>query len=286
MNVVRVRGLHKYYGDLHAVKGVDLEVEEGSIHAILGPNGAGKTTTIKCLLGILKPQKGEIEVLGSSDPEKVLSSISYVPEEKEFYEFLTPVKAVRFCERFVEKFDPSKAMELIKEFRLPENARIGTFSHGMKTQLYLALALAQDASLFVFDEPTWGLDPIVRNVVLDIIRELSGERTVLYTSHILPEVEKIADKVSIMVRGRFVFHGELEEAKRNFKYVVFDTKVDLPKNLVVATIKKTGAFIAVVYGEDNLKKVKELYPGKARVEEMNLEDIFMSLVRGDSNDDE
>ncbi|HCZ06421.1 MAG: type transport system ATP-binding protein [Thermotogota bacterium] len=286
MNVVRVKGLHKYYGDLHAVKGVDLEVEEGSIHAILGPNGAGKTTTIKCLLGILKPQKGEVEVLGSSDPEKVLSSISYVPEEKEFYEFLTPVKAVRFCERFVEKFDPSKAIELIKEFRLPENARIGTFSHGMKTQLYLSLALAQNASLFVFDEPTWGLDPIVRNVVLDMIRELSGERTVLYTSHILPEVEKIADKVSIMVRGRFVFHGELEEAKRNFKYIVFDTEVDLPRNLVVATIKKTGAFIAVVYGEDNLQKVKELYPGKARVEEMNLEDIFMSLVRGDSNDDE
>lgn len=283
MIVVKVGDLHKYYRNVHAVRGGSLEVEKGSVHAILGPNGAGKTTTIKCILGLLRPQSGEIHVLGSSKPEKVISKISYVPEAKEFYEFLSPVKAVRFCEKFVEHFDPSKALQLIKEFKLPENAKIGTFSHGMKTQLYLSLALAQNAELFIFDEPTWGLDPVVRNLVLEMIRDLAGDRTVLYTSHILSEVEKIADKVSIMVQGRFVFHGDLEEARKNFKYVIFDPQVEPPKEFVLMSFERGGVPVAVVYGEENLGEVLRLYPGRVHVEPMNLEDIFMALVRGDVN---
>ncbi len=286
MTVVKVEKLHKLYGKTHAVRGISFQVPKGSIYALLGPNGAGKTTTLKCILNLIKPTSGEIEVLNSRKIEKVLDKVAFVPEEKNFYDFLTPTGAIKFCKRLSGKvFNGRKALELMRYFKLPIREKIATFSHGMRTQLYLSLVFAYEAELYVLDEPTWGLDPIVRQDVLNMIRDMAGEKTVLYTSHILSEVEKITDTVSIMLKGRIIFTGELDEAKEKFKCVTTPSHAKV-EDLDVILLKSTKEEkIVVVKGEETIEKIMERAQGEVKVENMNLEDIFMAFVRGGVKDD-
>jgi len=279
--VIKLRNLRKYYKDVKAVDGISFETPERSIHAILGPNGAGKTTTLKCILGIIRPTDGDVEIFGvKNDPQRVLNRVSFVPEEKDLYTFFNLMDMIEYTKKMTENFDPVKALELADEFQLPRKDKIITFSHGMKTQLYLALAFAQNVELMVLDEPTWGLDPILRNKVLKMMRDLSMDRTILYSSHILSEVEKVSDKVTIMVKGKVVFDGYLEEAKSNFKCVIVPAEVNIPEELAVS-ISMSGKFkMVVVKNEDALDEIERLAGGRMRIEDMNLEDIFTTVVGG------
>ncbi|MFW6263031.1 MAG: ATP-binding cassette domain-containing protein, partial [Thermotogota bacterium] len=160
--VLTIRGLDKVYkGGVHAVKDVDFTVEEGEVHALLGPNGAGKTTTIKSVLGFIS-YKGDIKVF-NEEIDAVRSNVAFVPEDKNFYEFMTPEVSIKVCKRIIDQFEPNTAFDFMRRFNLPMKKKIKGFSHGMKTSLYLSLCLAQKSSLYIFDEPTWGLDPIRRD---------------------------------------------------------------------------------------------------------------------------
>ncbi|WP_448374495.1 ABC transporter ATP-binding protein [Fervidobacterium sp.] len=263
--VLTVKNSKKYYGNIHAVDGISFEVSKGEIFALLGPNGAGKTTTIKCIPGLRRKDAGEIVLRGS---------ISFVPDGKELYGSYTVEKMVKVAKELTDRFDEKKCFEYVERFQIPLNEKVSSLSSGQTTQLYLSIAFSQDAELYIFDEPTWGLDPIVRNQVLEMIRELpSGEKSVLYTSHILSEVEKVADKVAIMSKGKILDMGYLDEIKEKYcgVSVPMGSKIDGYK------YKNTeNEVVYVVTREYAISNNLEYTP-------VSFELIFEALVMGNNN---
>ena len=217
MNILEIRGLKKtYHGKTEAVRGINLTVQSQEIFALLGPNGAGKTTTLKAILGLLN-YTGEILIFGKSI-DMVRDRVAFVPEEKNFYDYLTPEQALTRCADLLPHFNLTKARQLIEQYELPWKKRISKFSYGMKTSLYMAITFAREADLLIMDEPTWGLDPIKRDDLLEAIRQqVIDGRTILLTSHIIPEVERIADRIAIMSEGRLHFTGALDDIKSGWR---------------------------------------------------------------------
>lgn len=257
--ILKVEGLSKSYKHKKAVDNISFEVEQGCIFALLGPNGAGKTTTIKCILGLRKPDSGMIKLNGS---------FAYLPETKELYRHLTVEKMVEISSTITDNFDKQKAYETLADFQIPVKEKIANLSHGMLTQTYMAIVLAQKAEIYFMDEPTWGLDPLMRNKVLELIRQLSyNSSTIFYTSHILAEVEKIADTVAIMVKGKIVEMDHLDDLKE--KYVL----------CVVPKGKKLNGFhYKSTEGEDVYVVKKEVAEGS--IEPATFDVIFEAIVKG------
>jgi len=277
---IRVKNLRKNYGNFEAVKGIDLSLVPGKVNALLGPNGAGKTTTLKSILGLVH-YLGEITILGEKI-DVARERISFVPEDKSFYDNLTPEKAVKMCSMLISNFSADKAAKQMKDFDLPMNKKISAFSHGMKTSTYLAIAMSQDADIFIFDEPTWGLDPLRRDEVLEMIRLLSESgKTVLYTSHIIPEVEKIADVFSIMYKGEILYSGEMEGLDDRFALYSLPLKTEIDRNDFTAVVKEANSLKVLTDNPKDIARLKEIAGSKR--EEVNLESFFGTIVRGNKN---
>jgi len=257
--VLSVKNLVKSYRNKRAVDDVSFDVEKGQIFALLGPNGAGKTTTIKCILGLRKPDSGEITINGS---------YSYLPEQKELYRYMTVERIVQTNEKISRMFNAKKAFELLEEFQIPLKEKIANLSHGMKTLAYLSLVLAEDVGLYLMDEPTWGLDPLMRNRVLELVRTMpQSGKSVLYTSHILSEVEKIADIVAIMVKGRIVEMDNLDNLKE--KYVA----------CVVPKGEKLNGYLYRSTKEEDVYIVKRS-EANGKIQPADFDMIFEALVKG------
>lgn len=283
--VISIKNLQKVYSNgVQAIRGIDLTVKEQFVHALLGPNGAGKTSTIKSILGLIK-FKGEIKVLGENI-DKVRDRIAFVPEEKSFYDYLTPRSSVNMCKRLFENFDEKEAYRLLEYFEIPLNKKIKSFSNGMKTSVYLTLALAQDVDLYIFDEPTTGLDPIKRSNLLELLRQkVIDGKTILYSSHIIPEVEKIADYVSIMYKGKILYSGFTDEIKEKFKviYIPVDTLSKLEINLqnFFSVMQENEVVLLLSNEEKQWEEMMEIED--AEVKDVNLEEFFNVLIRGYDN---
>ncbi|MFN3691522.1 MAG: ABC transporter ATP-binding protein [Fervidobacterium sp.] len=216
--VLEVKNLKKYYKSIRAVDDVSFSIEQGQIFTLLGPNGAGKTTTIKCILGLKNKDDGEIILNGS---------YAYMPEGKELYQHYTVKKMVDITDYVTKEFDKEKCLKFLEHFDIPLNEKVSSLSNGQTTQLYFSLVLSQKADLYILDEPTWGLDPIVRNQILDTIRDIPfNSASVLYTSHILSEVEKITDVVAIMNKGKIIEVGYLDDLKEKYCAIKIRTGVD------------------------------------------------------------
>ncbi len=277
---IRVKNLRKNYGNFEAVKGIDLSLVPGKVNALLGPNGAGKTTTLKSILGLVH-YLGEITILGEKI-DVARERISFVPEDKSFYDNLTPEKAVKMCSMLISNFSADKAVRQMKNFDLPMNKKISAFSLGMKTSTYLAIAMSQDADIFIFDEPTWGLDPLRRDEVLEMIRLLSESgKTVLYTSHIIPEVEKIADVFSIMYKGEILYSGEMEGLDDRFALYSLPLKTEIDRNDFTAVVKEANSLKVLTDNSKDIARLKEIAGSKR--EEVNLESFFGTIVRGNKH---
>ncbi|WP_214079250.1 ABC transporter ATP-binding protein [Mesotoga sp.] len=277
---IRVKNLRKNYGNFEAVKGIDLSIVPGKVNALLGPNGAGKTTTLKSILGLVH-YSGEITILGEKI-DVARERISFVPEDKSFYDNLTPEKAVKMCSMLISNFSADKAVRQMKNFDLPMNKKISAFSLGMKTSTYLAIAMSQDADIFIFDEPTWGLDPLRRDEVLEMIRLLSESgKTVLYTSHIIPEVEKIADVFSIMYKGEILYSGEMEGLDDRFALYSLPLKTEIDRNDFTAVVKEANSLKVLTDNSKDIARLKEIAGSKR--EEVNLESFFGTIVRGNKH---
>lgn len=222
--------LTKHYGDVVAVSDLNLQVEKGKVFGFLGPNGAGKTTTIKTLLGLISPTFGSGSILGfdiQKDSVAIRKRIGYVSETANLYEYMTPEQLLKFCHHFHPEADIKKASQLLEAMELPPRKKIQTFSRGMKQKIYLLQAFFHNPELLILDEPTTGLDPIVRGEVLDLIKaEASEGQTVFICSHILSEIEKVCDTVGILREGKLLVSRNLKELKAEFKQKGKDFTLD------------------------------------------------------------
>jgi ABC-2 type transport system ATP-binding protein len=210
-------GLTKAFGATRALDGLDLEVARGEVHGFLGPNGAGKTTTIRILLGLLRADGGEARVLGADPWDHAVElhrRLAYVPGDVELWPNLTGGEAIDLFARLRGRFDRERRDELCTRFDLDPTKKGRSYSKGNRQKVALISALASDVDLLLLDEPTAGLDPLMEAVFQDCIRELKAAgRTVLLSSHILAQVEVLADRISIIRQGRIVESGTLDELR-------------------------------------------------------------------------
>ena len=217
--IIRLDKVTKRYGRQSALDEVSLSVEPGTIFALLGENGAGKTTALRLLLGLIEPTAGDVQVLGLNPIEKGLEvrrRVGYLPEQPSLYDWMTVHEIGRFTAAFYAHVPfADNFRRLTEEFQLPRDAQIKTLSKGMRAKVALALALAQDPELLVLDEPTSGLDLLVRREILDRMVDLAAMgRTVLLSSHQINEVERVADRVAILHRGKIVVDAPLDDLKQ------------------------------------------------------------------------
>jgi ABC-2 type transport system ATP-binding protein len=210
-------GLVKTFGATRALDGLDLTVSTGEVHGFLGPNGAGKSTTIRVLLGLLRADSGEVSLLGGDpwrDAVALHRRLAYVPGDVELWPNLTGGEAIDLLGRLRGGLDRRRRDELIERFDLDPRKKGRTYSKGNRQKVAIVAALASDAELLLLDEPTAGLDPLMESVFQDIINQMKAEgRTVLLSSHILAQVEKLADTISIIRQGRIVQSGSLVEMR-------------------------------------------------------------------------
>src|SRR5256885_3900944 len=216
--VVHVSELSRRFGATTALDSVTLSLPRGAVYGLVGANGAGKTTLIKHLLGLLRAESGSVRVFGLdpvADPVGVLSRIGYLSEENDLPGWMRLDELIRYTRAFYPKWDDAYADDLRRRFALDPAAKIASLSKGQKARAGLLVALAYRPELLVLDEPSSGLDPIVRRDILGaVMRTIADEgRTVLFSSHLLDEVEEVADHVTMVSRGRVVLSAPLAQIK-------------------------------------------------------------------------
>ena len=216
--VISLEGLTRRFGTKTALDAVNLSLPRGAVYGLVGANGAGKTTLIKHILGLLQAEHGTVRVFGLdpvADPVGVLSRIGYLSEENDLPGWMRVDELIRYSRAFYRNWDDDYAEELRRSFALDPAAKIRTLSKGQKSRAGLLMALAYRPELLVLDEPSSGLDPIVRRDILGaVIRTIADEgRTVLFSSHLLDEVEQVADHVTMIRGGRIVVSAPLRDIK-------------------------------------------------------------------------
>jgi len=216
--VIAISDLTRRFGGHAALDSVSLTIPRGGVYGLVGANGAGKTTLIKHVLGLLRAERGSVRVFGRdpvADPVGVLSRTGYLSEENDLPGWMRVDELIQYSRAFYPSWDDAYAGELRDRFALDPGARIKTLSKGQKARAGLLVALAYRPELLVLDEPSSGLDPIVRrDIVGAVIRTIADEgRTVLFSSHLLDEVEQVADHVTMIDHGRIVVSAPLEEIR-------------------------------------------------------------------------
>lgn len=219
-SVINVLGLTRRFGAKTALAAVSLVLPRGAVYGLVGANGAGKTTLIKHILGLLRAESGSVRVFGLdpvADPVGVLSRIGYLSEENDLPGWMRVHELIRYSRAFFPSWDDAYAEELREQFALDPTASIRNLSKGEKARVGLLLALAHRPELLLLDEPSSGLDPIARRDILDaIMRTIAHEgRTVLFSSHLLEEVERVADHVTMISQGRIVLSGQLDAIRES-----------------------------------------------------------------------
>jgi ABC-2 type transport system ATP-binding protein len=214
-SIVEVRNLSKQYWRKTALDDVTMEIHRGVVHGLVGENGAGKTTLIRHLLGLLKAQTGSVSVFGLNpvaNPAAVLGRIGYLSESREMPDWMQVGELIKYTQAFFPKWDEGFADELCETFELAKEQKVKSLSRGQRARAGLLIALAHRPDLLILDEPSSGLDAIVRRDILGaIIRTVADEgRTVLFSSHLLDEVERVADDVGMLHRGKLVLSDSLE----------------------------------------------------------------------------
>ncbi|MCS5480628.1 ABC transporter ATP-binding protein [Corynebacterium sp. YIM 101645] len=235
--VVETVGLTKSFGPVRALNELDLTVQTGEVHGFLGPNGAGKSTALRILLGILRHDTGSVQVLGGDPWRNAVDlhrRMAYVPGDVQLWPNLTGGEAIDLFARLRGGFDRARRDELIERFDLDPGQKGRTYSKGNRQKVALISALASDAELLLLDEPTSGLDPLMESQFQEVIREMKQRgHTVLLSSHILAQVEALADRISIIRKGRIVESGSLLDM-RHLSRTVVTTLTDRPMDELVS----------------------------------------------------
>lgn len=280
VNVIELKEISKDYGDFK-LDHVSFSVPEGSVCGFIGQNGAGKTTTIQIILDAINRDGGEVYVFGKNmdrDSAAIREDIGVVFDEMGFHDFLSAAQINTIMKNVYKNWNQEKYFEYLRRFSLPVKKACGSFSRGMRMKLQIAVALSHEAKLLIMDEPTSGLDPIVRNEMLQIFREyvVEEDHTILLSSHITGDLEKLADKVVFIDGGKIILTGNKDELLE--KHGILRCKKDevetIDKALIVsAEISSLGAEILV----NDRKIAAKRYP-QMIVEPAGLEEIMIYYV--------
>ncbi len=283
--------LTKYYDRRRVVDSLDLRVGQGVVYGLLGRNGAGKSTLIKMLLGMVHPDYGRAEVFGENSLElrpETRGRIAYLAEGHPLYQWMTVGEAVRFTRPFYVNWDGRLLEQILDHFELSRRAKIRRLSRGQRAQVSLALAVATDPELLILDDPTLGLDTVVRRDFLESLIQIiqRAGRTILFSSHILGDVERVADRIGILVDGVLRVDCPTDHFKETIRKIVLEFDRQPPefpacKGLVSSRqIGRKRELVVVGYGEEHRRLAESLAPRAMDVIEMNLEDAFIEYTRG------
>ena len=283
MNAIELSHINKSFGDF-AIRDLNLTVPSGTICGLVGENGAGKSTTIRLLMGVLRPDSGTASVLGVdvSSPEfrDVKEDVGVVLDEAYFPESLNAVQVGKIMAATYRRWDQGLYDGYLKRFDLPEKKQFKDFSRGMRMKLAIAVALSHQPKLLVLDEATAGLDPIVRDEVLDIFNEFTREEdhSILISSHILSDLEKLCDYIAFIHKGDLLFCEEKDQLLE--QYGIFeDSRENLdclqPEAIVAREESRYGGVRALVK--------RDLAPTGFRLEKPTVEDVVLFLVKGAKN---
>jgi ABC-2 type transport system ATP-binding protein len=283
--ILRANGLRRFYGNVPAVDGVDLEVQEGEIYGFLGVNGAGKTTTIRLLMGIVASEAGTISLGGETmrrPSVKQKQRIGYVSQEQTFYPWMQARHLGRFVGAFYPTWDAAEFERLLSVLEVPGDRRVSQLSGGMKAKLALALALAPRPALLILDEPTAGLDPVARREFMQTIVAQARQhgRTTFFSSHLIDEVERCADRVGIIHRGRMRYQGGVGELRAQVRRVRLPQGLEWlpPAAFEIWRDEPAGAERSLVLRAPEAEWAAAGWPEGVTPDFMSLEDIFIACA--------
>jgi len=293
MNAVETRELTRTFGTLDAVRGLNLEVPEGSIFALMGPNGAGKTTTIKLLMNLIQPTSGQATVLNTGSRRlgvKEWQRIGYVSENQELPEWMSPSELLAYYRPFYPTWDDTLCRTLQDALGLTAAGPLRTLSRGTRMKAALLASLAFNPELVVLDEPFSGLDPLVRDELVRALLEMPGQRpwTVLVSSHDVDEVERLADWIGFINNGRLTLAEPLESLLNRFSLIEVVTEHDAAADLPAApnwllhgTAGRTLRFVDTAHDTPEAgSRIAAAFPGATiRSSRMTLRDVFLVLAR-------
>ena len=279
-NVIELKHVTKNYGDF-VLEDVTFSIPEGSVCGFIGQNGAGKTTTINLILDIIRRDSGEIRMFGESidtDSARLREDVGVVFDEMGFHEFMTGRDINIMMKNIYKNWDEQAFFDYMKKFSLPTKKKCGAFSRGMRMKLQIAVALSHHAKLLIMDEPTSGLDPIVRNEMIEIFREfvVEEDHTILLSSHITGDLEKLADEVIFINGGKIVLSGNKDEILE--KHGILKCKKDEVSRISPSLIvhKELGTYGAEILVNDR-HAAEKLYPDMV-IEPAALEQIMIHYV--------
>lgn len=305
MNILTIENLSKSFGKQKIIANLNMSVPEGSVFGFIGKNGAGKTTTMKMVLGLLKPDNGKIHVCNESvcfGHTRTNQYIGYLPDVPEFYNYMTPAQYLKLCGEVIglSKTEISqRSQKLLSLVGLNGMTKqIGGFSRGMKQRLGIAQALLTQPKLLICDEPTSALDPVGRKEILDILYKISGTTTVLFSTHILSDVERICDHVAFLNEGKIAVSGTLAEIKALHGHDSLLLEFSVDKDLQFFKKQKSIEPLLAHSAENNreiilhscdMEKVQQclfavlaetgICPIKIELMEPSLESLFLEVVK-------
>lgn len=305
MDILEISKLSKEFGTNKILQDVNLSVPENCIFGFLGENGAGKTTTMKIILGLLKPTSGNVTVCKEPvtyGENKTNKYIGYLPDVPEFYGYMRPKEYLKLCGEITglstEKIKKSSE-ELLQLVGLQGvNKKISGFSRGMKQRLGIAQALLNEPKLLICDEPTSALDPIGRKEILDILYKVKGKTTVIFSTHILSDVERICDNIAVLNGGKIVLSGALSEIKSQYRnnsllieFESMDSKRKFMSSLKINPFIKNieDGHTSIIFKGCNIEEVQsimlqvlveeKILPIKFEILEPTLENLFMEVIK-------
>jgi ABC-2 type transport system ATP-binding protein len=294
--VFELKNVTKQFGRQVALNNVSLVGESGTVVALLGENGAGKTTALRILLGLLEPDSGAARVFGLDSwnhGQEIRRRVGYVPDRPALYEWMTVDEIGWYCGGFYDQSFVKNYRRMICEFGLPLKKRISTMSRGMKAKVGLALSISHEPELLILDEPTSGLDPIVRREFLESMVDVAAtDRTVLLSSHQIPEVERIADVVCIVKHGQLEIVERLEDLKTSLTELTVTiqngaTDIPTPPGVLIHRIQKDRQWRLLVR-HARASEIEEFRQdvnvAAVELKQPTLEDIYVGYMQGGSSD--
>lgn len=282
-NILEIKNLRKEYKGF-TLDSISFNLPKGFIMGFIGPNGAGKSTTIKLIMNLIKKNSGEIKILGLDNikyEKDIKQKIGFVYDENYFYEELTLTEMKNLIAPFYKNWDNAAFNKYMSDFNLPEKKKVKELSKGMKMKFSLAIALSHKAELIIMDEPTSGLDPIFRSEMLDILYSIIQDENkgILFSTHITTDLEKVADYITFLNKGKIIFSDTKDDILQNYSIVKGDKSLldsDTRKEFIGIRENSFG-FEALT---NNTEKIKRLFKNNSLIEKATLEDIMVYTVKG------